>query len=105
VDRKAMGTVMVLDHSWPDEIDGTGVSLQERLSQFDIRFARCYGLLHLIASRVLGSSEGAEEAIENCRVAASHNAPVFEHDGAFRCWLVRMVMDEALAFRRRKSIY
>jgi hypothetical protein len=42
--------------------------LQERSAQFDAQFFRCHGLLHFIACRVLAGSEGAGEAIENCRV-------------------------------------
>ena len=79
-----------------------GIVLQEHLAQFDARFSRCYGLLRFIACRVLGGSEGAEEAIENCRFTTSQNPPHFDHEGAFRSWLLRILIDEALAARRRR---
>jgi DNA-directed RNA polymerase specialized sigma24 family protein len=95
---------MAFDPCWSDETTAVGIFLQERSTQFDARFSRCYGLLHFIACRVLQDSEGAEEVIENCRVRASQNAPDFEQEGAFRSWLVRILMDEAFAVRRRRLI-
>jgi hypothetical protein len=38
--------------------------------------------------------ERADEAVEKCR-----NPPWFEYDGAFSSWLVRVLIDEALAIR------
>ena len=99
-----MATAMVFDPCWLDETTAAGTYLQERPKEFDARFSRCYGLLHFIARRILGSSEGAEEAIEHCRVRASQNPLEFEQEGAFRSWLLRILMDEALAARRRRRI-
>src|SRR6516225_1199443 len=58
------------------------------------RFWRCYHLLHFIACRVLGGPERAEKAVENCWHAASRNPPHFEYAGAFRTWLVRVLIEE-----------
>ena len=42
--------------------------------------------------------------MKNCRITASRNPPTFEYEGAFRSWLVRVLIDEALAIvRQRKS--
>jgi DNA-directed RNA polymerase specialized sigma24 family protein len=71
--------------------------LDEDPAVFHTRFCRCHRLLHFIACRVLGSSERADSAIENCWVRASRNPPRFEYEGAFRSWLVRVLIDEALA--------
>jgi DNA-directed RNA polymerase specialized sigma24 family protein len=60
------------------------------------RFAGCRSLLHFTARRILGSSERAEFAVQNSWLRASHNPPRFRHDGAFRSWLVRLLIDEAL---------
>jgi len=99
-----MATVMVFEHCCSDETTAVGAFLQERSTEFDARFSRCYGLLHFVACRILEGSEGAEEAIESSRVRASENLPDFEHEGAFRSWLVRVVMDEAFAARRKRVI-
>jgi DNA-directed RNA polymerase specialized sigma24 family protein len=96
---------MVFDPCLLDQTTAPGRFLQERLTQFDTRFYRCHSLLHFIACRVLPDSEGPEEAIENCRVRASQNLPEFEQEGAFRSWLVRILLDEAMAIRRRRLIY
>ena len=67
---------------------------------FNNRFARSRSLLHFIACQVLGGPEGAHVAVWNCWRRASHNPPTFSHDGAFRSWLLRVLINEALAIRR-----
>jgi hypothetical protein len=58
--------------------------------------ARYRPLLESVADRILGESGKAEVAVENClHAAASESAP--DCEGAFRGWLVRLAMDEALA--------
>ena len=71
--------------------------LREDPAEFRARFSRCYRLLHFIACRVLGGPEQADDAIENCRRTASRHPPRFEYEGAFRSWLLRVLIDEALA--------
>lgn len=70
-------------------------------AEFHTRFWRCYRLLHFLACRVLGGAEQADDAIENCWLTASRDPPQFEYEGAFRSWLVRVLIDEALAIRQR----
>jgi len=67
---------------------------------FNVRFSRCYRLLHFIACRVLGSPERADDAVENCWLTASRNSRWFEYEGEFRSWLLRVLIDEALDIRR-----
>ena len=76
---------------------------QEHPTVFDARFSRCRGLLHFIARRVLGGNEGAEETVHSCWLTASRNPPKFEYEGAFRSWLLRILIDEALAVLRKKK--
>jgi DNA-directed RNA polymerase specialized sigma24 family protein len=70
---------------------------------FEDRFARCRRLLQFLAARILGSQDEAEDAVRTCRAAASRNPPSFESEGAFRSWLVRILIDEACALLRRKQ--
>ena len=70
---------------------------------FAARFERSRRLLHLIACRVLGGPEEAGDAIENSWVTAARNPPRFKYEGEFRSWLLRVVIDEALALRRQRS--
>ncbi len=76
---------------------------QEHPTIFAARFARCRGLLRFIASRVLASNEEAENALQECWVTASCNPPKFEYEGAFRSWLLRILIDEALIILRDKG--
>jgi DNA-directed RNA polymerase specialized sigma24 family protein len=70
---------------------------------FDDQFSRCRRLLYFMARRVLGGSEGAEEAVKNCLLTATRNPPKFESEGAFRSWLLRILIDEALLILRQKN--
>ena len=76
---------------------------QEHPAVFASRFSRCQRLLHFIACRVLGSPERAEDAIESCWLRASRDPPRFEYEGAFRSWLLRVLIDEALAILRQRQ--
>ena len=72
-------------------------SEQEQFAIFTDRFIRSYRLLHFIACRVLSDDERSPIAIQNCWRTASRNPPHFEYEAAFRSWLVRVLIDEALA--------
>jgi DNA-directed RNA polymerase specialized sigma24 family protein len=76
---------------------------QEKPAVFDARFSRCFRLLHFIASRILGGPEQSHDAIERCWLTASRNPPRFKYEGAFRSWLVRVLIDEALAILRDET--
>ena len=76
---------------------------EEQSVIFVRRFLRSYRLLNFIARRVLGDEDSALVAILNCWRAASRNPPHFEYEGAFRSWLVRVLIDEALAILRESQ--
>ncbi|HTW22467.1 MAG TPA: hypothetical protein VMD78_02645 [Candidatus Baltobacteraceae bacterium] len=65
------------------------------------RFMRGRGLLHMVACRVLGDPEKADLAVENTWWTASHAGQSFEREGAFRSWLIRILLDEAFAILRQ----
>jgi DNA-directed RNA polymerase specialized sigma24 family protein len=69
--------------------------------KFASRFSPYRPLLYSLAYRVLGGIRGAETALENCWLTASRNPREFVYEGAFRSWLVRVLMDEALAILRK----
>ena len=67
------------------------------------RAARYRRLLECVADRILGDSEKAIVAVENClRSAASESAP--DCEGAFRGWLVRLAIDGACAILHGTSV-
>jgi DNA-directed RNA polymerase specialized sigma24 family protein len=76
---------------------------QEHSVVFENRFSRCSPLLQFLARRILGSYEDVEKAVRNCRIMASRNPPRFEYEGAFRSWLVRVLIDEALAILHQRK--
>jgi DNA-directed RNA polymerase specialized sigma24 family protein len=78
-------------------------SNHQRDIAFMERFWRCKSLLHFLAYRILGTHEGAGNAVESCRIVASRNPPDFEYEGAFRSWIARILIDEALAILRQRN--
>ena len=71
-------------------------SADNRIS-FYVRAARYRRLLYFVAHRVLGNSDRAVIAVENCLVSAARHFTTFDDEGAFRSWLVRLALDESLA--------
>jgi DNA-directed RNA polymerase specialized sigma24 family protein len=82
--------------------------LEEQSETFADRFSRCEGMLYFIASQVLGGDEcidgvlgdAVNDAVNNCWFTASRNLQSFDHESAFRSWLVRILFDEAVAILR-----
>jgi hypothetical protein len=79
---------------------------RESLDTLDVLFSRYRSVLSLIAYRVLGNHEDAEDAVQNCVRTASDHAPRFDHEGAFRSWLARVLIDEAVTilYEQRNSM-
>jgi hypothetical protein len=70
---------------------------QGNLEALDVLFSRYRRTLLLVVYRVLGDHNQAEDAVQRClQSAASRNVPRFENEGAFRSWLVRVLIDVAL---------
>jgi hypothetical protein len=79
------------------------VSADTRRSSY-VRASRYRRLLNFVAHRVLGNPDRADIAVENCLFSASQLVTAFDCEGAFRSWLVRLVIDEALAILHGRSI-
>jgi RNA polymerase sigma-70 factor (ECF subfamily) len=84
--------------------DETLSNSQENLEALDVLFSRYRRVLSLVAYRMLGNHEEAEDAVQNCLRTASDNVPRFESEGAFRSWLVRALIDEALILLNKQSV-
>lgn len=83
------------------QMQGSPALAQDERATFGARFRRCQTLLGFIASQILDGSESVDEALRNCWISASRKRPNFEYESAFRSWLLRVLIDEALAIRRR----
>ena len=82
--------------------DKTLSNSQRNLEALDVLFSRYRHVLSLVAYRVLGSHAEAEDAVRKCLLTVSDHVPKFEHEGAFRCWLVRVLIDEAVTILARR---
>jgi asparagine synthase (glutamine-hydrolysing) len=74
-----------------------------RPSDFESRFSKNRKLIAFVACRLLDSHEDAETAVKECFKTASRNPAVFTNDGAFRSWILRIVIDEALLILSEKA--
>jgi RNA polymerase sigma-70 factor (ECF subfamily) len=83
--------------------DWTLPESQGNREEVDVLFSRYHGLLYFVACRLLRNHKEAEDAVRNCLMAASYSASRFEHEGAFRSWLIRVLIDEALMILSRED--
>jgi len=76
----------------------------ENLQICNACFHRGCNLLVSVARHVLSRQENPEEAIYNRWRVASRNPPRFEHEGAFRCRLVRVLLDSRSSFVKEEGV-
>jgi Sigma-70 region 2 len=86
-----------------EDEDETLSNSQGNLRALDVLFLRYRSVLSLVAYRVLGDHKLAEDAVQRCLQSAFCNVPRFQSEGAFRSWLVRVLIDEALLILREKE--
>jgi DNA-directed RNA polymerase specialized sigma24 family protein len=68
-----------------------------RSEVFKATFSRYHRVLYLVAYRVLLNHGDAGDAVQSFFLSASNNVPQFDCEGSFRSWLLRGLIDEALA--------
>ena len=90
--------------SWSDNRREALAVSEEYLESFETSISRYRRVLYFVAHRVLGNHRDAEAAVKSCLLSVSRNAPSFEREGSLRGWLVRVLIDEALAILRKNRI-
>jgi RNA polymerase sigma factor (sigma-70 family) len=92
----------------PNTRSETGIAAvavsQADLKTLEMRISRYRRLLYFLAYRVLGNHTDAEQAVQSCILAVPRNVPSLEHEGGFRAWLVRALINEALAILRKNRL-
>ena len=78
-------------------------SVQDWVSLY-VRAARYRRLLYFVADRVLGNPDKAVIAVEKCLYSAAQHVTAFDREGAFRSWLVRLAIDEALELLHERGV-
>jgi len=80
--------------------------LQGDMDAFEILFSRYRPILYRLAQRILRNHEESEDAVQNCSLAAFRKMKSFKYEGAFRGWLARILVNEAITIlRKRKRTY
>ena len=80
--------------------------LQGDRDAFEILFSRYRPILYCLAQRILCIHEESEDAVQNCSLAAFRKLKSFKYEGAFRSWLARILVNEAITIlRKRKRAY
>jgi RNA polymerase sigma-70 factor (ECF subfamily) len=80
--------------------------LQGDRDAFEILFSRYRPVLYRLAQRILRTHEESEDAVQNCSLAAFRKMKSFKYEGAFRSWLARILINEAITIlRKRKRTY
>ena len=71
------------------------------LKTLEMWVSRYRRVLYFVAHRLLGNHTDAEEAVQSCIRSIPRKVPSLEHEGGFRAWLVRVLINEALAIRHK----
>ena len=79
------------------------VALQGDQKALDLLLARYRRLLYDLALRMLRNHEEAEDTVQSCLLLAYRNLSNVKCEGSFRSWLVRILINEALAIVRKKK--
>jgi DNA-directed RNA polymerase specialized sigma24 family protein len=74
---------------------------QADLKTLEMWVSRYRRVLYFVAHRLLGNHTDAEEAVRSCIRSIPRKVPSLEHEGGFRAWLVRALINEALAIRHK----
>jgi len=85
--------------------DGKLISdgLQGNGDAFEILFSRYRPILYRLAQRILRNHEESEDAVQNCSLAAFRKLKSFKYEGAFRSWLARILVNEAITLLRKRK--
>ena len=78
--------------------------LQGDRDAFEILFSRYRPILYCLAQRILCIHEESEDAVQNCSLAAFRKLKSFKYEGAFRSWLARILVNEAITILRKQSV-
>lgn len=89
--------------SRPENIGNTLSISQINPEAVDVLVSRYRRILYSVAYRVLRNHQDADNAVQSCLLSASYNLPRFEYEGSFRSWLVRVLIDEALAILHKRQ--
>jgi RNA polymerase sigma-70 factor, ECF subfamily len=80
--------------------------LQGDRNAFEILFSRYRPILYRLGQRILRNHEESEDAVQNCSLVAFRKMESFKYEGAFRSWLARILVNEAITIlRKRKRAY
>ena len=74
-----------------------------RSEAFRATFSRYHRVLYLVAYRVLFNHGDAADAVQSFFLSASNNVPQFDCEGSFRSWLLRGLIDKALAILHKNG--
>jgi RNA polymerase sigma factor (sigma-70 family) len=77
---------------------------QADLKTLEMWVSRYRRVLYFVAHRLLGNHADAEQAVQSCILSIPRKVPSLEHEGGFRAWLVRVLINEALAILRKNKL-
>jgi RNA polymerase sigma-70 factor, ECF subfamily len=76
-------------------------ALQGDTDAFGEIFDRYSGLMLHTAYSIVQDREGAEDAVQNALIQAWQHLPSLRETGALRSWLLRIVVNQCISFKRR----
>jgi RNA polymerase sigma-70 factor (ECF subfamily) len=90
-------------HAHLDDSKLISDGLQGDRNAFEILFSRYRPILYRLAQRILRNHEESEDAVQNCSLVAFRKMESFKYEGAFRSWLARILVNEAITTLRKRT--
>jgi RNA polymerase sigma-70 factor, ECF subfamily len=90
-------------HAHLDDSKLISDGLQGDRDAFEILFSRYRPILYRLAQRILRNHEESEDAVQNCSLVAFRKMESFRYEGAFRSWLARILVNEAITILRKRT--
>jgi RNA polymerase sigma-70 factor, ECF subfamily len=76
-------------------------ALRGETDAFDAIFDRYGGLMLQTAYSIVQDRDSAEDAVQNALIQAWQHLPSLRETGALRSWLLRIVVNQCISFKRR----
>ena len=76
-------------------------ALRGDIDAFDDIFDRYSGLMLHTAYGIVQDRDSAEDAVQNALIQAWHHLPSLRETGSLRPWLLRIVVNQCISFKRR----
>lgn len=95
---------MAMANATDEDLSLVHLAQQGNLPAFESLVAKYERRLYLLAYRVLGQAEDAEEVVQETFLSVIEHLEGFREESSFATWLIRIATNHALAILRKRKV-